>query len=383
MQVQQRPATAFATTYAPPAARARSPERRAFAFVDALRGVAAVLVLFFHVQLHVVAGWPATPVAPGSLTDWVVLGRFDLGKYAVAVFFMISGFLIPSTLAAPGATLRRYAVHRVFRLYPAYWLAVGVLVAVELLTGHAARLDASRVAVNLTMLQRFVGVPDVIGAFWTLQIEIVFYVACAMLFLARALPVGRREVACAGALALAAAIARGATGIGLPVALFLALALMFLGDRLRSAGRGAIGRRDLAGDVAIVAAVLVPTCFLAYGDEGARYLASYAAALATFLLAWRFRERFEGAGAWHRLLGWLGAVSYGVYLLQEPIGMRVARAVLSATRSASVAHLAALASTLLAAHLCHRLVELPCIRLGRRLTDGTAPAKPTVIAKAA
>jgi peptidoglycan/LPS O-acetylase OafA/YrhL len=383
VQVQQRPVSSFGTTYAPPAPRAPAPERRAFAFVDALRGVAALLVLFFHVQLHVVAGWPATPVVPGSLTDWVVLGRFDLGKFAVAVFFMISGFLIPSTLAAPGATLRRYATHRVFRLYPAYWLAIAVLVAADVLTGHAARLVPATLAVNLTMLQRFVGVPDAIGAFWTLQIEIVFYVACALLFVARALPIGRRALLAAGALALGSAVARGATGVALPVALFLALTLMCLGDRLRSAGRGAVRPRAVAVDAAIVAALLVPTCLLAYGDEGPRYLASYAAALATFLLAWHLRERFEGTAAPHRLLGWLGAVSYGVYLLQEPIGMRVASAVLAATDTAPLAHAAALASTLLAAHACYRLVELPCIRLGRRLVDGRSRAETPPLAKAA
>ena len=54
-------------------------ERKAYAFVDALRGVAALLVLFFHVQLHVVAGYPGTAIVAGSPTDWFVFGRFDLG----------------------------------------------------------------------------------------------------------------------------------------------------------------------------------------------------------------------------------------------------------------------------------------------------------------
>ena len=43
------------------------------------------------------------------------------------------------------------------------------------------------VLLNLTMVQSMFGAPDVLGLYWTLRIELIFYVACALLFTLRAL----------------------------------------------------------------------------------------------------------------------------------------------------------------------------------------------------
>ena len=37
---------------------------------------------------------------------------------------------------------------------------------------------------NLTMLQQFAGIENVIGLYWTLQIELIFYGLCVLLFCA-------------------------------------------------------------------------------------------------------------------------------------------------------------------------------------------------------
>src|SRR6266540_1012136 len=105
--------------------KAQKAQKEQFPFIDVARGMAAMIVAYFHLHLHAYTAWPDLGHIPrDSWTYRVVLGHFDLGKYAVIVFFMISGFLIPSTLETKNASLRQFVVTRFFRLYPAYWLSM-------------------------------------------------------------------------------------------------------------------------------------------------------------------------------------------------------------------------------------------------------------------
>ena len=44
-------------------------------------------------------------------------------------------------------------------------------------------VDAPEVAANVTMLQQFFGIENVLGIYWTLQIELIFYALCIGLFI--------------------------------------------------------------------------------------------------------------------------------------------------------------------------------------------------------
>ncbi|MFM7322737.1 MAG: acyltransferase family protein [Armatimonadota bacterium] len=351
---------------ASPAEPGRTESRAHFAFLDALRGVAALSVLLFHLQVHTFEGFPARPIPVGSVTWWVFLGWFDLGKFAVALFFLVSGTLIPSTLRAPGATLPQFARRRAFRLYPAYWTAILLQLGALAVLGHGGSIRWLEVAVNTTMLQKFVGIPDLIGVFWTLQIELVFYVLCAGLFRVGRISAGLWPQVGAFALALAFAAARGASGKALPVALFLALGWMFLGDTLRRRADGIASRREAAVAVGMAAAAVVPCALLGYGDEGWRYVRAYLASLIVFLLARRAAVWFGRPGTGQRLLAFLGRISYGVYLTGPVATMAVGEPLLAATGSRGMVAAATFGSTLLLATAIHRWIEAPAIAAGRR-----------------
>jgi len=82
--------------------------------LDALRGVAALLVVGFHYttrfdQLYGHAGEPLLSL------PW--------GHYGVNLFFMISGFVIFMTLERTQRATD-FVVSRFSRLYPAYWGAL-------------------------------------------------------------------------------------------------------------------------------------------------------------------------------------------------------------------------------------------------------------------
>jgi len=92
-------------------------------YVDALRGIAALLVLALHVANHYHALSPATAAHGRWLNDFAA--NLDIGRIGVVVFFLISGFVVPFSIHAESAApVRGFAIRRLFRIFPAYWLSV-------------------------------------------------------------------------------------------------------------------------------------------------------------------------------------------------------------------------------------------------------------------
>lgn len=148
-------------------------------FLDAMRGVAAVIVALQHcIEL----------VSPRFLRWSVEVWR--PGEFGVVLFFLCSGFIIPASLEKYGS-LRRFWLTRFFRLYPLYWVMAGVILILHY-AGHFP-LDpvfrerpAWAIFANSTMAQYFMNVPMAVGAAWTLSYELVFYAACSLLLVAGA-----------------------------------------------------------------------------------------------------------------------------------------------------------------------------------------------------
>ena len=164
-----------------------------FAFIDTIRGAAALLVFYFHLHIHVFYNHlPNLVISHRSLTYIFILGNFDLGKFAVGSFFIVSGFLIPATLTSPSSNLRTFIIHRGFRLYPAYWFSMFAAFLTMYWKGGWP-FHPRVFLVNLTMFQGFLRVENVIAAYWTLQIELIFYIICGLLFAARKLQSKNRE----------------------------------------------------------------------------------------------------------------------------------------------------------------------------------------------
>lgn len=326
-------------------------------YVDSIRGLAALSVAVFHVL-----PWSSAPAARTFGT------YLDLGKVGVALFFMVSGFVVPFSLNGERANgLRKFVVRRFFRLYPAYWLSI--LGAVVLLAGA---VSASQLLVNVTMLQGFVHVTDILPAFWTLQIELIFYALCAGLFWIRRLqdlPTLRGMSLLWTAVALAMGGLRWKTGIKLPVAVPLALSLMFIGCLWRHylLDRSMAARSAAINTLAVFILAMPCVALLAYnrdfgfGETWYRYTISYeTAALAFLLLTGRWRLE-------NRALVWLGTISYSVYLFHGLI-LRLYSDAVGPRNNIAWHILAYMAVVLLVSGVVYAVVEKPSIALGRRIT---------------
>jgi len=139
--------------------------------LDLLRFLAAMSVFSFHLLADDKGTWGADldtlfthPVHQAALYGWL----------GVQFFFVISGFVI--CMSCWGRTLSEFFVSRVSRLVPAYVFAVLLTSAVLALWPYAHnRPDAARVLYHTTMMEQFLNVPWIDTVYWTLFVELKFY----------------------------------------------------------------------------------------------------------------------------------------------------------------------------------------------------------------
>lgn len=146
--------------------------------LDYLRFGAAASVLCFHYFANGaregrVQGIPLTPFAHVA----------QYGYLGVELFFLISGFVIFASVQ--GKSAQSFTVSRAVRLYPAFWVAVPLTATVTALWGDVSGLgvSAKEVIINLTMAPGVFNVDPVDGVYWTLLLELYFYLAVLVMLL--------------------------------------------------------------------------------------------------------------------------------------------------------------------------------------------------------
>ncbi len=76
-----------------------------------------------------------------------------------------------------------FVVGRFSRLYPAYWAAVILTFTILSITSSPGKGPSwSKALINLTMLQVFFNVGDLDGVYWTLGVELSFYIIMFALY---------------------------------------------------------------------------------------------------------------------------------------------------------------------------------------------------------
>ena len=141
--------------------------------VEALRGVAVLLVFSSHALGH----WTELSGAYSTLLSslYSLVLQLDFGRLGVYVFFLISGFLIPFSVKGSGTQPAIHFLHRRFlRVAPLFFLSIPLgLVLEHWLQGGSVSLGLA--ILNIFLIPNFSGYPFALNAYWTLQIEMVFY----------------------------------------------------------------------------------------------------------------------------------------------------------------------------------------------------------------
>lgn len=157
--------------------------------LDLLRFFAAMMVLLYHYTASGVGNtnFPnrynliaSTELLPG----WSNVTHF--GFMGVNLFFLISGFIIFAS--ASGRTTLDFAVYRWIRLFPTYWVSIlFTLAMLWFFLGTSLEISVFEVAANLTMLQPYLGVTHLDPVYWTLVVELHFYILIGLALLTRQL----------------------------------------------------------------------------------------------------------------------------------------------------------------------------------------------------
>ncbi|MGW3321281.1 acyltransferase family protein [Streptomyces virginiae] len=392
-------------------------------WLDGLRGIAALSVALYHLAL------PFLWVPHGSRVPYYL----DPGVFGVLLFFLVSGYIIPASLERRG-DVRAFWVGRAFRIYPVVVLTVVASLlllprAHTVISGWSYEHGLLSLVGNGLMLQDMMGIPSAIGVMWTLTYEMVFYYFVSALFVMgrhrRSAPIAvgfaavalllggwlslgtlsvnlastrHLVVACATIVLMAmvcimtgkpALTRTGALllgGLGLLLITLnsratgfetmMIFATMFSGTVLYRLEHGQIERTQALLSCGFVIASGFLTGYLynrgaalsqTFSESWMAWSFAYLAAWAVFAAGMLLRKR-----RFPRWLSRLGAISFSLYLLHNPLihGMNwllEGRAPIESWTGRLVQFSVFMAALLILSRLTYRLVELPFQNLGRRL----------------
>jgi peptidoglycan/LPS O-acetylase OafA/YrhL len=362
-------------------------------FAHTLRGVAALIVAFgahlgglFWQNRPVACGLLGIEGCPaGTLPRFVELvhhfGWLSFGHFGVALFFLISGFVIPFSLLQLRPS--QFLVARAFRIFPTYWIALGLGLLILAYTKQKPLwASTTEVFLQAALVRDLAWIASIDGISWTLEIEIKFYILCALC--AGWIVRGRTAalmLVLAGIGAVSISVSRIAVGdslltswstvqpyFGILHAIgmsFLFIVYMLIGTLFNLHYRERISSRALAA--LCVAAFLWFACVWGYNqdlrDQEANGVLNYLLALLCFTILYLGREHIGSS----RVFSWLGDISYPLYAVHPIAGY----ALLYYLSAQGVRPIVATALTLLAmlalALALHHLVELPSNRIGKRI----------------
>jgi peptidoglycan/LPS O-acetylase OafA/YrhL len=373
-------------------------------YIDALRGVAAFGVACHHIDRYAPLNDRARELWPEFMRD-AALFILDRGSVGVQIFFAISGFVIAYSVRNARVTpgyVANYALRRSVRLDPPYWVTIAfVLLLHAFMQFHLEwkspldepepfkdELSWQYVGLHLVYMQGIFGYDNLSVGFWTLCIEVQFYLLYVTgLGIAQCWPAReRRSHADASPWAL--------------LAIFAPLALLSLFEWNRTVGGIDVYHNDMwiirffsmfflgasawwALDGRIPRSVfwIYVTAFCArialqIHDESwsSRQTIGLSAALlvgvSTYIAGLR-----GGLGTWlnFRVLQYLGRISYSLYLIHFPVSHLVkwVGVRLSGESPAPIVAvfwlILSLVFSILAAHIMYTFVEAPSVRLAARL----------------
>ena len=328
--------------------------------IHSLRGIAALSVCWFHL----------TNGNPSFLPEGLLKASGRYGWLGVEIFFVISGFVVPYSLAAASyhagfGSFGRFLWKRVSRLDPPYLASLGIVIALMFLSaalpgyrGEPIRIVPSQLFLHFAYLNTLFHYEWLNPVYWSLAIEFQYYLVIGMLF-----PLVSSSRTWVRLLLLCAL---SGCALLLPNPAFLAryLFLFIMGFASFQHRTRIIGPWEwvliTAGAALGVAATLGIPAAAAGGFTSAIIL---------------------GINGTNRILAWLGSLSYSLYLLHVPVGGRIINLGerLGGGLPLKVCFLAAaLTGSLASAYLLFRFVEKPCQRYASSIRLRSLPSEVTL-----
>ena len=327
-----------------------------------IRGLSAILVILYHYTTRYQSlfeldeSWPL---------------NFPWGCGAVNTFFLLSGFLTAMTFREETKFVD-YAKKRLVRLYPAYWTCVILTSIVMLLAWNERFVGLPNLLVNLTMLQGFLGVTPVDGAYWTLMYELQFYIYVAAILFIRKGKWLRPLVFIGVAMSIVLHVLAPSMGQSViyklcHFAILREYGISFFGGILLCFVRKRRG--DIASYIGILCCLI-----LSYFQHTFTYFCFYiATSVILFLVNILHTERYPTYvltvekldKTWLRGLSFVAKISFPLYLIHQNIGIAILSHLKTVGWTSELVILIPIATSFILAYMIWRFVEC---RVNRRTT---------------
>lgn len=348
-------------------------------FANALRGIAALSVIVSHylwvfwtapAAVTELTGLSTAPTPIPAFVGWIQIPHFNWGAFGVALFFLVSGFVIPFSFQTYNRT--GFLFGRVFRLFPTYWVGLTtslIVVAVGChLFGHSFPHTSREMIVGYALgLRDVMWVKSVDGIVWTLEIELKFYLICALI--APWLREGSAKAFIVTIVLFALTMLLGQWLLTATTTTWFFLALsspyilfMFIGVAFNFHYRKKMSTRTAIALTTLLVAMF--SCSLHFGFFRAFSLVpSYIAAVTLFVVAYgfsKFAPRIPTVSFW-------ADISYPLYVIHAATGYMLMAAMKNIGLPPSATIAIAFRLTTIAAFLIHKYVERPTHRMGQRI----------------
>jgi exopolysaccharide production protein ExoZ len=318
-----------------------------FTSVQVLRGLAALMVVFYHL-----------PAPLGAASPFLNAG--------VDIFFVISGFvMVASTQNAP-RDAGMFLLQRFIRIVPLYWILTFVMAGTLWLV--MGRLVSSEELVRSLFFIPYRDdissfVQPVLGVGWTLNLEILFY-----LLFAFTLALGAtRQMLLIGAVFAAAVVLRVVLKPADDTVLFFyTTPILFEFLAGMALGHLAVKVRQLPLTLGLACALLALVAFAAMAIDPSmpRIIAQGVPAALLVAACLRLEDWFRTIGS-RSGLAQLGDASYSLYLVHVPVLLVVAPVIVVMHMAQWLGATIAIAACVAAALVCYRLIEQPLLALLR------------------
>lgn len=307
--------------------------------LDGFRGLACISVVAYHCYYYGPSvAWPTLTV---GARKWTPTHLFAYGYLGVEMFFVLSGFCLAYPFfrhSGIGFDWKRYLIHRARRIYPAYWGALLFLstLAVILSRLHMTSLANSNFLVLPSLGKSLLSIinPETYlnGSFWTLKVELRWYILLPFLLILhrRIKSIGLVAVAVAVSLLYAGTLGQTPNSRMSMLISSLPIFLPLFAGGIWVAQMKAANTPDRIEQFLIRYArwgMLVALCLTAFwapvhSEEGIHYNRVVPGGLLAFflLLLGLYDPVFRKLLTWRPLVS-VGLFSYSLYLIHQPVIM--------------------------------------------------------------
>ena len=331
--------------------------------LDDLRGIAIFIVLFYH---YFFVYYKDKKIENIFISNYHILNDYiNFGAFGVSLFFLVSGFVIPMSLKGENSlkSVSNFFIRRFFRLYPTYWISILFIVLLVFLFKNTDQYTLKQILINFTMMQDIFKEKNIDGVFWTLMIELKFYILTAILFYFNLL----KQIKYIVLLLLLLSILTlyygfvYQTGIYLGNGLWAYLMLMYLGTAFYFYYINKLNKNILVTLVTLVSIYYISNySFLPISNYGDKLGFSVATILAiiVFIVSLNYKKSL------FKVTTFLGKISYPFYLVHQVVGYLLISIFFELTISMPFSQFIAASILIVIATLIHKFVEKPSNKLG-------------------